>query len=136
VGRGIGQQIDDLQLLYDRAGPAVVDDERQRVLVLRADVDEMNAEPVDLGCELRQGVQLRLAPAPVVVGCPVAREFLHGRERHALRLICDGFLLGPLRGRDAPAKIGEFLFRNVDVEGVYPGGGLGGATHDGLLLAQ
>ena len=32
--RGIGQRIDDLQLLDDRAGPAVIDDERQRVVVL------------------------------------------------------------------------------------------------------
>ena len=30
---GIGQRLDDLQLLDDRAGPAVRDDERQRVLV-------------------------------------------------------------------------------------------------------
>ena len=62
VRRGIGQRIDDLQLLDDRAGPAVGDDERQRVFMLRADVDEVDVEPVDLGDELRQGVQLRLAP--------------------------------------------------------------------------
>jgi hypothetical protein len=31
---GIGQPIDDLQLLDDRARPTVVDDERQRVFVL------------------------------------------------------------------------------------------------------
>ena len=82
VRRGIGERLDDLQLLDDRAGPAVRDDERQRVLVLRADVDEVDVEPVDLGHELRQGVQLRLAPAPVVVGRPVARELLH-RSRAA-----------------------------------------------------
>ena len=50
--RGIGQRIDDLQLLDDRAGPPVRDDDRQRVLVLRADVDEVDVEPVDLGDEL------------------------------------------------------------------------------------
>ena len=85
VRRGIGQRIDDLQLLDDRAGPAVRDDERQRVLVLRADVDEVDVEPVDLGDELRQRVQLRLDLAPVVLGRPVARELLHRRELHALR---------------------------------------------------
>ena len=60
VRRGIGQRPDDLQLLDDRAGPAVRDDQRQRVRVLRADVDEVDVEPVDLGDELRQGVE----PAP------------------------------------------------------------------------
>src|SRR5215204_5742139 len=38
----IGERTDDLQLLDDRAGPAVRDDERQRVFVFRTNVDEMN----------------------------------------------------------------------------------------------
>src|SRR5215207_5922398 len=37
-----GERTDDLQLLADRAGPAVVDDERQRVFVFRTNVDEMD----------------------------------------------------------------------------------------------
>ena len=74
VRRGIGQRLDDLQLLDDRAGPAVIDDERQRVLVLRTDVDEVDVEAVDLGHELRERVQPRLARAPVVLGLPVAGE--------------------------------------------------------------
>jgi hypothetical protein len=41
---------------------------RQRVLVLGADVDEMNVQPVDLGHEVGQGVQFRLAVALVVAG--------------------------------------------------------------------
>ena len=32
---------------------AVCDDQRQRVLVLGADVDEVNVQPVDLGYEVR-----------------------------------------------------------------------------------
>ena len=50
--RGIGQRLDDLQLLDDRAGPSVRDDHRQRILVLRANVNEVNVEPVDLGEEV------------------------------------------------------------------------------------
>jgi hypothetical protein len=69
VRSGVGERVDDLQLLDDRAWPAVGDDQRQRVLVLGADVDEMNVKPVDLRCEIRQGVEFRLALAPVVV-CP------------------------------------------------------------------
>jgi hypothetical protein len=53
VRRGIGQSLDDLQLLDDRARPPVVDDERQRVFVLRANVNEVNVQPIDLGDELR-----------------------------------------------------------------------------------
>src|SRR5258705_10116261 len=37
MGRWIRERIDDLQLLDDRAGPAMRDDERQRILMLRAD---------------------------------------------------------------------------------------------------
>jgi hypothetical protein len=41
--RGIGKWIDDLQLLDDRAGPPVRDDERQRVLMFRTNVDELDS---------------------------------------------------------------------------------------------
>ena len=86
-GRGVGERADELDLLEDRAGPAVRDDDRQRALVLRTHVDEVDVEPVDLGDELRQGVELRLALAPVVVRRPVAREVLE-RSRAARPATC------------------------------------------------
>ena len=52
VSRGVGQRIDDLQLLDGRAGPAVGDDERHRIFMSRADVNEVDVQPVDLGDEL------------------------------------------------------------------------------------
>ncbi len=110
---GIGQRIDDLHLFDDRAGPSVRDDERQRIFVLRTHVNEMNVESIDLGHELRQGVQLRLALAPVVVCRPIARELLNRRELHALRCIRDRFPFGPLGRVDAPAQFGKFRFRNI-----------------------
>ena len=116
VRRRIRERLDDLQLLDDRAGPAVRDDQRERVLVARADVDEVDVEPVDLGQEVRQGVQLRLAPSPVVVGRPVARELLHGRERHALRVVVDRLALGPPGRLDAPAQLGELRLVEADLE--------------------
>jgi hypothetical protein len=73
--------------LEDRARPAVGDDHRQRVLALGPDVNEVDVEPVDLRDELRLGMQLRLALVPVVVGRPVARELLHQRQRHTLRVV-------------------------------------------------
>ena len=132
VRRGIGERLDDLQLLDDRAGPPVIHDERQRLLMRRSNVDEVDVQTVDLGHELRQGVQPCLAPAPVVLRRPVARQLLRHRERDALRLIGDGLLLRPARVHDAPAQVDERCFRNVDVEGTDLDGGLDGAAHDVL----
>jgi len=116
VCRGIGQSTDDLQLLDDRAGPSVIDDQRQRVVVLGADVNEVNVEPVNLGHEVREGVQCRLALVPVVLGRPIAREFLNHCERHALRLIRDRLFLGPTHRRDALAEVVHSLVGNVNAE--------------------
>jgi len=106
--RRVGKRVDDFQLLDDRARPPVRDDQRQRVLVLGADVDEMNVEPVDLGHEVRQGVQLRLALAPVVIFRPITRKFLKHREGDALRIIRDGLLVGPAGSRDARTQRLEY----------------------------
>jgi hypothetical protein len=51
--RGIGQRLDNLQLLNDRARPPVRDDQRQRVLMPGANVNEVNVQPIDLGNEVR-----------------------------------------------------------------------------------
>ena len=118
---GIDERVDDLQLLDDRARPAVRDDDRQRVLMLRADVDEMNVQPIDLGDELRQGVQLRLDLAPVVFRRPVVRELLHRRELHALREVRDRLLVGQARGGNAPAKVIKLGFGRAVGEGADRG---------------
>ena len=47
-------------------------------------MDEVNIEAIDFGQELRKGVEFRLALAPVVIGHPVAREFLNRLEPYAL----------------------------------------------------
>src|SRR5581483_5524220 len=44
---GIGQRLDDLGELDDRARPAVRHDQRDGALVWRANVEEMNRQPVD-----------------------------------------------------------------------------------------
>ena len=116
VGGRIRQGIDDLELLDDRAGPPVRDDQRQRVLVLGADMDEVNVQPVDLGLELRQRVQSRLAPAPVVLGRPVAREVLYRRQLHTLRPIGDEFPGRPARRIDAAAQLVDLALRYFDPE--------------------
>src|SRR5438445_3798386 len=94
VCRWIGQRLDDLQLLDDRAGPAVRDDDRQRILVLRAGMDEVDVRAVDLGDEIRDGIDPRFTLAPVVMRPPVVQKLLNSLERYALRIIGDGFLVG------------------------------------------
>jgi hypothetical protein len=53
VGRRVGERLDHLQELDDRAGPAVGHEQRDGVVVGRADVRELDVQPVDLGDELR-----------------------------------------------------------------------------------
>ena len=95
--RGIGQGVDDLQLLDDRTGPTVGDDERQRIFMLGANVNEMNVQPIDLGEELGQRIQPRLSLAPLVLRRPIVGEPLNRRELHALGLIGNGLPVGPSR---------------------------------------
>src|SRR4029453_14413311 len=65
----------------------------------------------------------RLAPAPVVLGRPVAGELLHGRQRHTLRVIIDRLALGPPGRIDAPAQLGQVLVGDADLEGADRCGG-------------
>ena len=112
----VGERADGLEQLDDRAGPAVRHDQRQRVLVRRADVNEVDVHTVDRGRELRQRVQSRLARAPVVIARPVARKRLHRGQLHALRPIIDQLCGRPARRLDPPAQLSELLPRNIDPE--------------------
>ncbi len=116
VGGRVGQRADALQQLDDRARPAVRHDQRQRVLMSRPDVDEVDVHPVDLGRELRQRVQPRLALAPVVLGRPVARKRLQRRLLHSLRPVGDELLGRPARRLDPAAQLSEPLLRDLDPE--------------------
>src|SRR5687768_4584335 len=81
--------------------------------MFRSNLDEMNVHPVDLGHELRYGVQSRLTFLPVVIRLPIACEFLHRRELHTLRFIPDRFPLGPLGRFDALAQAANFRSREA-----------------------
>jgi hypothetical protein len=116
VSGRVGQRADGVEELDDRAGPAMRHDQRHRVLMPRPDVDEVDLDPVDLGRELRQRVQSRLALAPVVVGRPVAAERLQRRQLPALGAVGDEFLRRPARRLDPAAQLSELLLRNLDPE--------------------
>ena len=117
MGRGIGERTDGLQEFEDRAGPAMGHDQRHRVRMTRTDVSELDVEPVDLGDELRQGIQLRLGLAPVVIRSPIADERLDLVQLHALGLIGDSLPVGPTGGRDAATEVDQRLLGHVDAEG-------------------
>ena len=111
VCSGVGQRTDHLQLLDDRTGPAVGDDDRQGVRVLRLHVDEVDVEPVDVRDEIGIGEDLRLGAAPIVTVRPMIGELLHCREPDALRVVVHRLPVGPLGRLDPALEVGEFLIR-------------------------
>ena len=113
----VGEQADDLELLDDRPGPPVRHDDRQRVVMLRPDLDEVDVDAVDLGHELWQGLKPGFDRTPVVLDGPVVRQLSHRFEPNALRFVVDGLPIRPPHRRDAPTEIVEVLLRNVDTEG-------------------
>jgi len=126
VRRGVGERLDDLELLDGRARPPVGHNERQRILMLGAHVDEVDVHPVDLGNEVRQRGEPLLECAPVVIGAPIGGKCLDRLELHALRGI--GLPVGPAGRGDASTKTCQFVFRNADAEPANLGCGLGGAA--------
>ena len=116
MGRGVGERINDLELLDDRTGPPMRDDQRQRVLVLGPDVNEMDVEPANLGNEVRQAIQLRLALAPVVVRPPILRLLPDHLQRNALRMVSHRLALGPPGRSNAPAPVVDRPVRKTNLQ--------------------
>ena len=99
---GVGERLDDLQLLDRRARPPVRHYQRQRILMLGAHMDEVDVHPIDLGDEVRQGRKALLKLAPVVIRGPVGRQCLNRLELHTLRGI---------RLSVGPASSGSSIYR-------------------------
>jgi len=91
--------------------------ERQGLVMPRADVRELDVQPVDLGDELRQRVERRLDLAPVVAVAPVFDERAQLRQLDTLGPVADGLLVGPARRPHAPPELVDLFLRNVDPEG-------------------
>ncbi len=107
VGAGIAQRSDDVEKLDHRTGPAVQQDQWPRVRLGRFDVQEVHRLTVDLGAELRVGIQLGLLGAPVeVVGPVVGKSFqvVHG---HATLPGRPRQLLGPAGGGQPGLQLGQ-----------------------------
>ena len=95
VGHRVDKWFDDLVELNYRPWPAVGDQQRPGLGMGTALVDEVNTEAVDLGAEMVEPIQQRFADPPVIVLSPVLADFLHVRQRDALRPILDQLCLGP-----------------------------------------
>ena len=92
--------------------------ERDGVRVRRPYVQEMEAQPVDRGPELRPLGQLALEPSPVVAVGPVVGQPAQLRARDALHPARGGRRLGPARVLDPAPKIIELGLLDGDGEGL------------------
>src|SRR4026207_1977660 len=127
---------DGLEQLDHGAGPAVGHDQRQRALVLRSDVDEVDLHAVVLGRELWTRVE-PLRPAPeVVVARPVVRECLQRRQLDALRPVVDELLARPAGRPDATAQVVDLLLRYLDAKSPDLGGGVDAGAHAARTAAR
>src|SRR6188472_334740 len=128
VRRRVGERIDDLKLLDSRARPPVRHNKRQRILMLGAQVDEVDVHPIDLGDEVRQGGKALLEPAPVVIRGPINGQRLDRLQLHALRSI--RLPIRPARSVYSIAQILKLLLWDLDRKCANLRGGLGGAAQD------
>src|SRR5271170_6367359 len=76
----------------------------------------MNVEAIDLGDELREGVQLGLALGPVIIRTPVASKLLDHRDGHALRIVGNRLALGPPCREYSPAQLAELPLGKVHLK--------------------
>ena len=125
VGRGVGERPRDLMHLEERPRPPVADDEWERGGALALDVDEVDAEPVDLGAELRQRVQTPLLLPPVVAVAPVRGQLLHIGQIRPHRPVCAVDLVRPPRRVQPRPQVVEDGIVDVNLEGLGRGGHVG-----------
>src|SRR5882724_790482 len=85
--RRICQRLNDLEEFDHRTGPAVSNNDRQRVRMTRTDVQEMDIDAVDLCAILTKAVQHRLAATPVITRPPILQKRPELGEWNALRPI-------------------------------------------------
>src|ERR1700731_368178 len=77
-------------------------------------MDEVDVEPVDVGGELVESVQLRLAGTPVVPVRPIRRELSRVVQRDSLAPVVDALGLGPAGASQPPAEVVEIFIGDGD----------------------
>src|SRR5215471_16981331 len=79
-------------------------------------MQEVDAEPIQVGVKLWESVEPRFDFAPIVIARPVFADFLHVSERNPLRPIRDGLRVGPARGAYALFQIFEIRLADMNFE--------------------
>src|SRR6185295_2959733 len=77
------------------------------MLMGRTNMQEVNAQAVDLGSELRIGVQTPLEAPPVIGGTPIRDQLLYRGEGSTLPPIIGGLALRPARGLQATTHVAD-----------------------------
>jgi hypothetical protein len=137
VAAGVGERRDEVEVLQEGVGPAVAEDQRRGLRLGGAEVQEVDRLPVDLGDELRVGVEPCLPGAPVVVVLPVVDQVADiadrdavlpaRRDRAGLRAAgIHGELVGPAGPGQPVGKVVQVGLGDLDAERANLGVG-----HDG-----
>jgi hypothetical protein len=121
VRHRVGQRVDHLEELGDRAGPAVREQDRCGVRLGGAHVQEVHPGAVDLGDELRVPVDGGLGGTPVVVVLPVVGELLEVVHRHAAVPAGVGQVVGPACAGQPLLEVVEVGLGDVDPERFHSG---------------
>ena len=136
----LAQRFDHVEELGDRAGPAVRNDQRDRVGVVGPRVDEVDLLAVDLREVVRPAVEAVFLRAPVELRAPRVAQVLQVPEVGAVVPARAGNLVGPTRARQPLAQVVEIGLGNFDAERSnlgahvrrrYCGGSVGGAGGGG-----
>ena len=115
----VGEQRDDLRDFEDGTGPAMGDEQGQRIGSLATLVDQMNPEPINGGAEVGEAVQCCLLGAPVKLVAPVVNQLLDIGQIRAIVPRCSWNVIGPAGASKALAEICQHLVRNVDGERLH-----------------
>src|SRR5712664_3750561 len=91
--------------------------DRQGILVLRSDVNEVDPETVNLRAKLRQPIQSALSTTPIVARAPVFNEGLCFGQRYTLGPIGYRFLVWPPSISKPLFEIIQCCLRYIDLEG-------------------
>src|SRR5260370_32845194 len=79
-------------------------------------MQEVDADAIQVGVELRERVEPGFDSAPVVIAGPIIAEFLHVLEGNPLRRIRNGLQVRPAGGAQALFQILEIRVADIDLE--------------------
>jgi hypothetical protein len=116
VRGGVGERADHCIEFQDGARPAMGHQQGKGVSMGRTDMQEMNAQAVDLGPAAVPLVESGFSGAPVVVVLPVLDQRAHPLKLRTLADVGDGLRVRPAGPGQAYGKVVELCLRDVNGE--------------------